>query len=106
MLATSFLLASLNLIGLIFIFLKMPPWLQKLILRFAMTFDILFCIGSFVLYGLFGGGTTTLLAAAILDIQVSVALIVGHKIYFEPEVGKKSHEGLEKHIPRGALPRG
>lgn len=103
MLATALLLATLNLIGLIFIFVKMPPWVQRLILRFAMTFDILFCVGTFFLYGIFGGGTTALLAAAILDIQVSAALILGHKMYLEPEAGC---EGLEKQISKSALSRG
>ena len=72
MFETALIMSSLMTIGFILIWLKLPKTLKKLLRKGGVVTDVLVSVGAFFA---FGATLTAMLAASIVGIYVSVALL-------------------------------
>ena len=76
MILNAFILASVTLVAGVFLFLRLPIWLQRMMFRFSVATDVTISIGC---YFFFGGSATALLAAGLLGLFISGAAKAGAK---------------------------
>jgi hypothetical protein len=87
MIMNALVLAAVSVIAGAFLFLRLPLWLQRLIFRHSVIFDVLISLGS---YFFFGGSATALLAAGILGLMVSGIFTLCHHFGIAPAAAMRS----------------
>lgn len=74
MITTAFTMAGLMCAGFILVWVKLPRFLRRLVVKGGLLTDIMVSVGAFLA---FGATLTAMLAASIVGIMVSVALLGG-----------------------------